>query len=118
MASREVTTILSQSDETYEDDVGRKVFGHQTLHLCENLTRRLLVLECEAGVNMDSTGNVRKEVRVRVHKSEVHVSQHRQPAWQLSVPFKMKAEILQMKWVCSLVRYHHRRLGRPESDEN
>jgi hypothetical protein len=66
------------SDETHEDDVGRRVPGHQTLHLCENLARRLLVLECEAGVNMDVAGNVGKEVRVGVHEFEVHISQHRQ----------------------------------------
>ena len=79
MASRGVTINSSQVTKLYEDDVGRKVLGHQTLHLCENPTRRLLVLECEAGVNMDGAGNVRKEVRVGVHKFEVHVSQHRQP---------------------------------------
>ena len=80
------------SDETHEDDFSRRVLGHQTLHLCENLTRRLLVLECEAGVNMDGAGYVGKEVRVGVHESEVHVSQHRQPAWRMSVPFKINLE--------------------------
>jgi hypothetical protein len=62
------------SDETHEDDVHRRVFGHQTLHLCEDLARRLLVLECEAGVNMGVARNVRKEVRVGFHEFEVHIS--------------------------------------------
>ena len=65
---------FATSEATHEDDVGRSVLGHQTLHFREDLASRLLVLECKAGVDLDVAGNVGKEVGVRVHEFEVHVS--------------------------------------------
>jgi len=59
---------------TDEDDTGRSVLGHQTLHLCEDLARRLLMFECKAGVDLDVAGNVGEEVWVGIHEFEVNVS--------------------------------------------
>lgn len=71
--SRWVTTILLQVKETHEDDVCRGMLGHQTLHLCEDLARRLLVLERKAGVDLDVAGNVGEEVGVGFRELEVYV---------------------------------------------
>ena len=43
-------------------------------HLCEDLTRRLLVLTCKARVDTDAAGNVGKEVRVGIREFEFNVS--------------------------------------------
>jgi len=58
---------------TDEDDVGRRVLDHQTLHLCEDLTRRLPVLECEARVDPDVAENVGEEGGVGLHEFKDHV---------------------------------------------
>ena len=56
------------------------MLGHQTLHFCENLARRLLVLERKAGVDLDVAGDVGEEVGVGLHEFEVYVGEHRQSA--------------------------------------
>ena len=60
-------------EETHKNDFGRGMLGHQTLHLCEDPARRLLVLECKARVDLDVAGDVGEEVGVGLHEFEVNV---------------------------------------------
>ena len=66
------------SQKTYQNHVSRRIPGHQLLDLYEDLARRLFVLMCKPGVDLDGSRDVGKEGRIGSYAGEVHVGYNSQ----------------------------------------
>ena len=102
--------------------MSRRVLVHQSFNFCDNLMCSLHVLNRKSRMDLDTfRDDMRKENWVELHEMVAQVRPNSQPVKYLVSGcckcFESEWD-MHFVWVCALVSYHHRRLGRPISNKN